>query len=53
MKLTMTRDLAWAAAMDEANRSMRRGGRKAWSREDYNVAVDTFNRLWPLENDLQ
>ncbi len=27
---------------------MRAAGRKAWDENDYAVAVETFNRLWPL-----
>ena len=50
---TMTREIAWAAAQDEANRSMRKAGRKAWSRDDYNAAVETFDRLWPIERELE
>lgn len=49
----LTRRLAWAAATDEANRQMRKAGREAWSEDDYNLAVQTFNRLWPEERDFQ
>lgn len=52
MKITLTRDLAQAIAKDEANRRMRKAGRKAWSRGDYNLCVKTFNKLWPLEYDI-
>ena len=48
-RVTLTRELAWAAATDEGNRSMRKGGRSKWNEEDYNVAVETFNELWPDE----
>jgi hypothetical protein len=47
--ITMTRQLAHAAATDHANRRMRAGGRTAWDVDDYNAAVAEFNRLWPLE----
>lgn len=43
----ITRAIAWAAATDAGNRSMRKSGRKAWSKEDYSVAVAEFERLWP------
>jgi hypothetical protein len=43
----MTREIAWAIAQDAANASMRADGRKAWNADDYNLAVQTFNRLWP------
>jgi len=46
--IKLTRQLAYAASQDAANRAMRSAGRKAWSEEDYNVAVSEFNRLWPL-----
>lgn len=47
----LDRELAWAAATDAANRSMRRAGRAVWSRGDYGVACVEFERLWPLDND--
>ena len=43
---TLTYDMAMAAARDEANRNMRRMGRKAWDADDYNVAVETFERIF-------
>ena len=49
--LTMTRERAWAASMDEANRVMRKAGRTRWSLEDRNLAAQTFHRLWPPERD--
>lgn len=48
----VTDEIARAAAADEANRSMRAAGRTAWSREDYNRAVATFNRLNPPPPDV-
>ena len=36
------RKLASAASLDEGNRSMRRGGRTAWSLADRNAAVDAY-----------
>lgn len=48
---TMTRDLAMAAARDAATAAMRHAGRRAWSVDDYNLCVATFDRLWPEEND--
>jgi len=44
---TMTRELAWAAGTDAGNNSMRRAGRSVWNKDDYDLAVDTFNRLNP------
>lgn len=43
--LTITHSIAHAAGTDAANRSMKKGGRKAWSRKDYNEAVKTMDRL--------
>lgn len=51
MKLTMTPQIARAAAWDAANRNMRKNGRKVWNEEDYNVAVAEYDRLWPEEMD--
>jgi len=50
--IKLTRNLAWAAAMDAANARMRKSGRKAWDLDDYNSAVATFDRLWPLAAEL-
>lgn len=47
--ITITRRIAWAAATDAGNRSMRDAGRTAWSQEDYDAAVAEFYRLWPVE----
>lgn len=47
--ITLTRALAWAAATDEGNRSMRVAGRSKWSRKDYNAACRKFAELWPEE----
>ncbi len=47
----LDRELAWAAATDAANRSMRRAGRAVWSHEDYQVACAVFERLCPIDND--
>ena len=44
---TMTYDIAMAAARDAGNARMRKAGRTAWNRGDYNEMVRTFNRLWP------
>jgi hypothetical protein len=52
MKITMNYELAMAAAKDEANRRMRKQGRKHWNRQDYNAAVKEFNRLWPIEAEM-
>ena len=52
MKIKLTRELAFAIAQDEANRRMRKAGRKKWNRSDYNHAVITFNKLWPVNIEL-
>jgi len=51
-KITITREIARVAAMDAGDRSMRQAGRTAWNREDYNVMIEEFNRLWPEEFDI-
>lgn len=51
MKPKLTRELAWAASTDAGNRAMRKAGRAAWSKDDYNAAVREFDRLWPQELD--
>lgn len=48
-----TRLLAWSAATDAGNRSMRAAGREAWDETDYNAAVAEFERLWPIETELE
>ena len=53
MRITLTRELAWASATDAGNVNMRKHGRKAWSLEDRNVAADKFNKLWPIERELE
>ena len=45
--ITMTRELAWAAATDAAFTNMRNAGRLVWDIEDRSVAAVTFYRLWP------
>jgi hypothetical protein len=47
--MTLTRDLAWSAATDAGNRSMRAAGRTAWDENDYDVAAQEFGRLWPVD----
>lgn len=40
--------IAWATATDAGNRSMRNGGRTAWSAEDYRAALTLYARLVPV-----
>jgi len=47
VKLNMTEQLARVAGADAANRQMRAAGRTVWNELDYNLAVATFNKLWP------
>lgn len=35
-----------AAGYDAANRSMRKAGRIAWSKDDYAAAVETFEKVY-------
>lgn len=53
MRIKMSREIAWGAATDAGNASMKRGGRAGWSEDDYQKAVDTFNRLWPEEREIE
>lgn len=52
MRITLTRELAYAAATDAANRQMRKAGRMRWNKDDYNLAASEFERLWPIEAEL-
>jgi hypothetical protein len=56
MKFRGTREEARAVAHRAGMDSMARGGRSAWSVEDYNAAVAKFNELWPqakIEEELE
>lgn len=53
MSIKLTRDIAWAAATDAGNLSMRRAGRTGWSKDDYQEAVDMFHRFWPEEREIE
>lgn len=53
MRIELTRKIAWAVATDAANSRMRKQNRTKWNRADYNTAVATFERLWPLEIELK
>ena len=50
--MELTREIAWAASMDAGNASMRKNGRKVWNEDDRNAAVEEFDRLWPVEYDV-
>lgn len=43
--LIMTPSLAWSAATDAGDRSMRAAGRTAWDEEDWDVAAEQFAKL--------
>lgn len=45
--IKMTYHLAMAAGWDAGNRHMRTNGRASWNQDDWNVACEEFNRLWP------
>lgn len=49
--LVMDRELANAISLDAGNASMRKGGRVAWNEDDYNAAVEAFNRCLPPDWD--
>lgn len=44
-KIIMDKSLARAVSLDEGNRSMRKGRRKAWNEDDFYVAARLYNRL--------
>lgn len=44
------REIAMAAAADEAKRATKRLGRLKWNRDDFDTAVWAFNRIWPVES---
>ena len=58
MRITMTADLAHAAAMDAGNASMRKAGREHWNDDDNAAALAVTDRLapyvpgWTPENPL-
>jgi hypothetical protein len=41
--IAIERETAWAAATDAGNRHARKGGHRAWNRQDYNAAVETLD----------
>lgn len=41
----ITEPIAHSAGWDAGNRSMKKDGRKKWSKKDYNVAVHEYTRL--------
>lgn len=52
-RIIMDYDLAMAVGRDAANRNMRKAGRERWNEDDWNVACETFDRLFPLEKQIQ
>jgi hypothetical protein len=44
--VTLTYEIARAAATDAANRHMREACRTAWDEDDFQVACDTLDKLW-------
>jgi len=47
--IQMNYSLAMAAGQDAANRRMRKQCRKKWNQDDWNLMVDTFDRLFGKE----
>jgi hypothetical protein len=45
-QITWDYELAMAAGKDAANARMRKAGRTAWNRADYNESVRVFYRLY-------
>ena len=49
-RIPITYKIAHAAGWDAGNQSMHKAGRKAWTREDRNVAEETMSRLFIINN---
>lgn len=49
----MTRELAHAASMDAGNRACKAAGRKAWNEDDANAAAREYDRLYPVEREIE
>jgi hypothetical protein len=45
MKILINNKIAHAVMRDEANRSMRKAGRKKWNASDYNKGVKAFYKV--------
>ncbi len=45
-KTPLTPELIYAAAVDEANSSMRVNGRVAWNDEDSGIFIQTYKKLF-------
>ena len=43
--MRLTYEIAMAAGRDAGNRSMRKAGRAAWNREDWDAAAEVTNKL--------
>jgi hypothetical protein len=44
--MTLTYEMAMAAAHDAGNTSMRKAGRTKWDVEDWNIMCRTFDEIW-------
>ena len=52
-RIILDREIALAVAMDKGNANMRKNARRKWSAEDYCVAAQTYERIWPPEKDIK
>lgn len=50
-KIVMNDNIARAAGWDAGNRNAKKHGRTTWNEDDYNVAVETYNKLMGYEDD--
>ena len=50
MEITITYEIAMAAATDAGNRNMRKDDRIFWNEDDYAVASTVFGKLMQKEN---
>lgn len=51
MVIHPTYKLAMAAAKDEANRHAKKNGRSSWNEDDWNVATETFDRIFSFSDE--
>lgn len=48
-----TRDQARTRALNKIYERLLLEGRDNWTEEDYNLAVDHFEKLWPIEQETE
>lgn len=51
MRMTMTKQIAYAIGRDAGNRSARRAGRKVWNEDDFDAACEATRAALALVKD--